>query len=155
MNKIASQNLLNQSQRTSVAITFRRVERTLRNALRELGSRDRGILYRRSATLSDKQLREMQPHIEQAVREIDALSKELDLPTEVIDNRAALMGQLSVLWSDLQDSHAGPLRRYGDVAPGLSPVLDPHIDRVIEVVNTLLIIMQNGSDPQNGDGHKT
>ena len=154
MNKLVSQNLLNHSQRMSVATALRRVEWTLRNALREQESRDQGILYERNATLSEDQLREMQPNIEKALREIEAMAKELNLPAQVIDNRSALFGQLNVLWSDLEDSRAGALRRYGDVAPELPSVLDPHLDRVIEVVNTLLNIMADGPDSQSDDGHK-
>jgi len=131
------EDLLNPYQRNSVAITLRMVETALREALAELGRKDEGILYRRSGTLSEEQTQQIQRVVEAALQEIESLAQSLDLPVEVHDNRAALLGKLSVLWIDLHEIRAQSLKGYGEVAPGLKAVLDPPVSRLIELVAAL------------------
>ncbi len=136
------EDLLNPYQRNSVAHTLRTLEMSLRGALSELDRREQGILYQCDTVLSEAQIGEMQRLIDAGLREIDALAQALALPTEAHDNRAALLGQLSVLWVDLHEVRATSLRGYGEVNPELAPVLNPHIERLIELVTALMSLLQ-------------
>jgi len=138
MNQPAAEDLLNRSQRMAVATTLRRAEWTLRHALIDLDAREQGILYGRSAEVSGEQRAQMEPEIARGLDEIARLAGRLDLPAQDIDHRAVMMGQLSILWSDLEDTHAEALRRYGEVTPGLAGALDPGIDALIGLVDRLL-----------------
>ncbi len=135
-------DILNQYQRDSVANTLRTLELGLRRAVDDLATHDRGILYRRDGTLSDKQIDEMKGLVDAGLHEIEVLAQTLALPVERYDNRAALLGQLSVLWVDLHEIRADSLRRYGQVNPGLAPALDPRLERLIELVAALMNLLQ-------------
>lgn len=137
-----SDDLLNSYQRNSVANTLRTLEMALRRALSDLASQDQGILYRRHGVLPDEQVAHVRRAVDSGLHEIDALAQALALPVEAYDNRAALLGQLSVLWVDLHEIRAESLRGYGAVNPDLPAVLNARIERLIELVAALMNILQ-------------
>ena len=133
-----TKRLLNPYQRNSVVVTLRTAETILRSALGDLTSQDEGILYRRSARLTDNQREQVKQLAESALAEVAHLAQTLDLPVEDQNNAAALHGQLAVLWSDLHEIRAKELRRYGEVAPELEMVLTPPLMRLIQSVTKLM-----------------
>jgi hypothetical protein len=130
-------DLLNQYQRNSVANVLRMAETTLRSALADLSREETGILFQQDGRVSEQQHIRMQRIIEEALNEIAELARRFDLPSARYDTRAALLGKLSILWSDLHEIRARPLRGYGEVHPDLEAQLDPPIVRLVDLVEEL------------------
>jgi hypothetical protein len=130
-------DLLNRYQRNSVAIVLRRIEMTLRSVLADLAHEEEGILFRQNGRVSGQQRDRIERIIEKALHEIGDLARRFDLPSERHDTRAALMGKLSVMWSDLHEIRARSLRGYGEVHPDLEEFLDPSVARLVDLVEEL------------------
>jgi hypothetical protein len=130
-------DLLNKYQRNSVANVLRIVEMTLKSAIFDLAREEEGILFHQNGRVSGQQRDRMEQIIEEALREIGDLARRFDLPAERRDTRAALLGKLSMLWSDLHEIRARPLQGYGDVHPDLEGVLDPSVIRLVDLVEEL------------------
>jgi hypothetical protein len=81
--------------------------------------------------------------IEEALREIDNLAQRFDLPADRRDTRAALLGKLSMHWSDLHEIRAKSLRGYGEVHPDLEGLLDPSVARLVDLVEELRDCLEN------------
>jgi hypothetical protein len=131
-----TRDLLNRSQRISVAVTLCALEMTLRQALAEQANEE-GILYRRNGMLPSEQQAQIHELIQAALVEIALLAKELDLPVEVQNSRNDLWGKLAIQWADLQDIRPEKLVRYGEVAPELEVVLTPPLQRLGNVITRL------------------
>lgn len=136
------EDLLNRYQRDSIANTLRTLEMTLRRALSDLNSQDQGVLYQCEGALSDEDVDQVKHIVDIGLDEISMLAQSLALPVETRDNRAALLGQLSVLWGDLHEIRAESLRGYGQVNPALAPVLNPHVERLVELVMALMNLLR-------------
>lgn len=129
-----SRRLLNPYQRRSVTITLQALETIIRETVAGLSVREQGILYQQKSTLSSQQREQIEALKREILSEINRLAKNLSLPVEFRDTRSALQGQLAVLWSDLYDITAEKWAGYGEVSPDLSPVLDPPVLHLVQLV---------------------
>ncbi len=142
-------NRLNQSQRTSLSITMRHLE-TAVESIEQLLERDRrGILKRTTTDLSSKR-RDTARRMLTAVRdEIRVLTAEFDLDVEVQNGLKIAVALLAHSWEGLEDARSENLRRYGAVDAALKDNLDPHIERLINLVLSLEQFISNKREMQN------
>lgn len=134
-------DLLNPYQRNSVAVRLQSAETTLREALAELTDQNKGILYRHVGTISEEQQTQVRLLIDAALDEIAYLAEALSLPVEIRNNRAAVVGKLTILSVDLYEMQSRKLVSYGEVAPGLQEVLDPPLERLLTLTDKLRSIL--------------
>lgn len=141
-----TRDLLNRSQRISVAVTLCALEMTLRQALAEQANEE-GILYRRNGMLPPEQQAQIHQLIQAALAEIAELARELNLPVEVQNARNDLWGKLAIHWADLQDIRPEKLVRYGEVAPELDTVFTPPLQRLGDVIARLRHALEGETRP--------
>jgi hypothetical protein len=48
-----------------------------------------------------------------------------------------MAGHLSIFWTILEDSRAAKLEGFGGISPGLAAELDPRVDVLVRIVNSL------------------
>lgn len=133
--------LLNAYQANYVAVTLRLLEIELRDALQQLNAHQQGILYRRTASMSEHQQQALQGHIDDALAQIAHLAQIFNLPVETQNTRSTLIGQFTVLHGDLYDIRAEKLRGYGDVAPHLPDLLNPSVYQLAQCVKHILNVL--------------
>jgi hypothetical protein len=142
-NSYMSRKLLNPSQRNLVMITLQALEIFMRETVTDLSTQEQGILYQQKSTLSRQQLEQIETLRNEVLHEIDKLAKALALPSETRDIRSRLQGHLAAMMSDLYDIAAEKLVGYGEVAPELSPVLDPPVLHLIQLVRQMMGILSH------------
>jgi hypothetical protein len=69
--------------------------------------------------------------------QIAILARTLDRPPEEKDTAGLIRGRLAVSWANLIDAQSGKLNRYGDVDPRAESILDPAIQRMVQLVQEL------------------
>lgn len=145
--------LLNTAQRSSLTIGLRAFEMHLRQADAWLqGSEERGILYHRSLRLPPEQRAAARAQIAAALAQIAALAERFDLAAVEDDLGAAIAAQLSVDWANLSDVRSAKLRRYGEVDPRLTDLLDAVVDRLAQLALSLADLGRNGQERTTTDG---
>lgn len=136
-------DLLNPDQLRSVEVTLRMFEENLRMTASWLdGAEENGILYRRKVALSKERRKAARQRINAALDEIAVLARMLDLSPEEKDAIGLIRGRLAVSWANLIDSQSGKLNRYGDVDPRLEGILDPAIQRLVELAQELEMLFE-------------
>jgi hypothetical protein len=135
-------DLLNPSQRGSVAVSLKMFEEQLRLTSAWLdGREENGILYRRKLNLSPAQRQAAQQRVVTALEIIAALAQKIGLEPEVEDPAGLIRGEFSVSWANMIDTQSIKLKRYGDVNPELEKVLDPAIRRLAHLALELASII--------------
>ena len=129
---------LNPAQRNAIAIALRETEMTLRRLLAELDADEHGRLYARVTVVGEAQRRQIERLVNEALDQIVELADALDLPPQRQNPLAGMVGQMAVLWSDLIDSRADKLARYGEVNPAAPAMLNPPLDRLITLLEGLM-----------------
>ena len=132
-----SKNRLNQSQRTSLSIALRHLETAIESIDQLLDGDRRGILKHTTTDLPIGR-REAARRMLTAMRdEIQVLTAEFDLEVEEQNGRRIAVALLAHSWEGLEDARVEKLRRYGAVDATLKDSLDPHIERLINLVLSL------------------
>jgi hypothetical protein len=126
--------LLNPYQKNSLRVSLLMLEDNLRQAQEWLDGREEsGILYYRDLKISEETKQWAGLRIQAALELIEKLSSEFELNKEFQSAASILQGNLTVSWANLMDTKAGKLRRYGEVHPELSSMLDPDIQNLAEI----------------------
>ncbi len=142
-------NRLNRSQISSLSITLRHLEMAVESIDQLLEGDRRGILKRTTTDLSAKR-REAARQMLMAVRdEIQVLTAEFDLDVEVQNGLKIAVALLAHSWEGLEDARSENLRRYGAVDAALKDNLDPHIERLINLVLSLEQFISNKREMQD------
>ena len=140
--------LLNLAQRSSLAIGLRAFEAHLRQADVWLqGGEERGILYRRSLNLPPERRAAAREQIAAALAQIATLTERFGLTTSDDDLGATIAAQMSVDWADLSDARSDKLRRYGDVDPRLTDLLDADLSALAARALALAALSLDGETP--------
>ncbi len=139
-------DLLNTPQRNSLTNVLRMLEERLRQAQAWLpGVDETGWLYHRSLRLSPEQQELAARIIAMALDEIAQVSREFDLQPAQDDLAAVISAGMSLMWADLVDTRSDKMNRFGVVDPRLAQQLDPHLDRLIEMVLVLSSLVRGKS----------
>jgi len=120
-------DLLNSSQRTSLFVTLRDFEKSLRRVESLMDSTEaNGILFRPRLSISAEKRAQAHQKISAALDQIHEMSHLFALDTEDQDAARLIPSEMSVYWANLLDSRSGKLKRYGKVHPQLAENLDAY-----------------------------
>jgi hypothetical protein len=134
-------DLLNPSQRGSVAVSLKMFEEQLRLTSAWLdGREENGILYCRKLNLTPARRQVARQRVAAALQMIANLAQEISLEQEVEDPAGLIRGEFSVSWANLIDTQSRKLKRYGDVNPEAKNVLDPAIQKLAQLAMELASI---------------
>lgn len=134
--------LLNDSQKFSIFVTLRTLEERLHEADAWLqGEEENGRLYHRTLTLPPEQREQARQRIAEALRVIDDLASMLDLDATSDNAGDHIRAGLSESWANLCDIRAKKLRRYGEVHPALSAVLDEPVEHLAQLALAIASLM--------------
>jgi hypothetical protein len=146
-------DLLNQSQKNSLATVLRLFEADLRQIEYWLDSPpSEGILYRQELPLIASQRAEARHQINAAKDEIAFLAKKLNLEPEVENLAGLIRGQMSVAWANLVDSQAKKLKRYGKVQAETAQEIDHPIHHLAQIALELASLFENHSSTPASPG---
>jgi len=144
-------DLLNPAQRSSLTIGLRAFEMHLRQASAWLrDGEERGILYQRSLNLPPERRAAARAQIAAALARIAVLTERFDLTAAEDDLRATIAAQMSVDWANLCDMRSAKLRRYGEVDPRLTEVLDAGVDALAQLALSLAALQRDVSETIDG-----
>lgn len=132
-----TKSLLNDAQKRSLSVALRMIEETLDKAetLIERGYY-RGITYESVCTVNPQTRHEL-TNIFQQIRELlGELMCLFDLEPEQRDAARQIYADLFYSWEVAEGVKTNMLKRYGTVASGVAQILDPRLDRLIELVRT-------------------
>ena len=129
---------LNQNQERAVAIRLRLLEERLAIIGRLMDQDERGRLYRRDrAPFSAEQRARMEALMVEIRAEIAHVADTFGLASEEQDAARRIIGLLGITWEGLGDVRAGRLRGLGDVDPELQVLLNPSVERLMQLVLAL------------------
>jgi len=121
-------DLLTPTQRTSLIITLRDFEKSLRRVELLLDSAEaNGTLYRPRLNISEEKRAQAHQEISAALDQIHELSRLFAFDTEEQDAARLIRSEMSIHWINLLDSRSGKLKRFGKVHPQLAENLDAYI----------------------------
>jgi hypothetical protein len=101
------------------------------------GREEHGVLYYRKLNISKGTREQANRIIATALQLIEKLSIRFGLDREIQSAASILAGNLTVSWANLMDTKSHKLRRYGQVHPGLSDMLDTDIQNLAEIAFNL------------------
>jgi len=140
--------LLNFAQRNSLTLGLRALEGHLRQADAWLqGEEEHGILYQRSLNLAPKRRAAARAKIAAALARIAVLTERFDLPVAEDNLGATIAAQMSADWTNLCDTRADKLRRYGEVDPRLAELLDADVDALAQLALSLAALQRDDPAP--------
>jgi hypothetical protein len=156
--------LLNANHRRVLAVTLRRLELAVWRLQERLVSAE--TLPQLSLTHfthpANPQQRTALLQLTQQIREeIAQLAAAFDLEVSEEDWMRSTMAEFTLLWCDLEDVRPKKLGGYGPVHPQAYPVLDPPIQRLIQLVLLIDAVAQGRQDvlkqwqpAEKGDAHE-
>ena len=140
-------DLLNEPQRSSLAVVLRMFEEELRQADAWLdGSLDEGTLYRRVLHLPPETRAAAREKIAIALAQIAELAQAFGLEPQEQDLAATIAAAMSLSWASLCDTRSDKLRRYGDVDPRLEQALDPHVEGLADLALSLASLLRSNGE---------
>jgi hypothetical protein len=135
-------DLLNPYQRNSLRVSLMMFEESLYRTQEWLQGRvEKGILYRRELAVSDDKREQAVQAIRAALSLIQNLAESFDLESQSEDASAIIKGELSESWSNLLETQASKLRRYGAVHPDLAGRLDSQLQNLAGIALQLSAIL--------------
>jgi DNA-directed RNA polymerase subunit L len=127
--------MLNESQARFLRVVLTRIEEKVRAIERQIAHPEGcGVLIEWRTDTAPEMEEALQRAIRNVYAVIGGLKEQFELAAETRLASRELAKGLPQLWAMLQESDARSLRRYGAVAPGLSPVLDPQIETLARLM---------------------
>jgi hypothetical protein len=146
---LSMKKIINPHQRLSVETTLRSFEASLHRALEWLDGKEvNGILLQEQVQFSKLQRAQIRKKIAQAFEEIAKTSQILALEKEERNPSALLRSEMYIAWANLLDNSATKLRRYGEVNPQLTKILDPQIMQLSQIAVDLANLFDNTDNEQ-------
>lgn len=141
-------DLLNRSQKSWLAIVLRTTEEAMARIREITKLQDAGRLYALTNDLTSGEIRDLL----KLAQEVDNIVIELDerfgFQREVRPISHVVRAELSLLWEALEDNKAEKLHRFGEIDPHLRQVLDPPLERLVQ----LILTMERIADQASGRG---
>lgn len=130
--------LLNEHQHRALSTRLSSIERELYKAERLVkGDLAQGELFDTTSDITQAESEDLLRILHAAREVIAELKSQLGLKVKKQDVRAWLLGHFSIVWTILEDCHANKLQGFGEVSRELSQSLDPKIDQLIQMVNSI------------------
>ena len=130
--------LLNENQRRALAARLAMLDRFFYDVEQLLiYDAPRGEMFEVINDLADDQKETVLSLLNEGRREIRASRHQFSLEAKREYVHRMMAGHLSIFWTILEDCRAAKLKGFGEVSQGLSAELDPKIESLIRVVNSL------------------
>lgn len=130
----ADEARLNPYQRRAIEVTLRMLEEVVDRVEYQLSATPiRGVLYELTNPYSAQEQTELRKRIEEIRRILRESREQWQLDVERTPIDVFIRSAMSVLWADLEDCRPAKLRRYGDVAPTITPEINETIQRLIRL----------------------
>lgn len=143
--------MLNDAQRNSLSIVMTLVEEKMRAVEFKLAHpNEQALMFEVHNDVSSDVLPLLQEKIAEVARLIQTLRDRLALHREIRWTSRQLITGLAQLWVYLQESDSKGLRRFGDVAPAVSPALDNEIDQLAHLMLEMEEIVLKDGRPLTG-----
>ena len=129
---------LNQSQRRAIAVSMRLLEERL-SVIRDMLDRDDGgTLYRRARPrMTPEQGATVAALMAEIRGRVDDVAATFRLSSEDRDAKATIVALLAMSWQNLGEIDSRGMRAYGEVDPALPDLLDPMVQRLMDLVFAL------------------
>lgn len=135
-------DLLNEHQRRALSARLTMLDRFLYDVEQLLsGSSPRGEMFEVINDLTEEQQERALSLVNEARNELSSARGQLNLTVKREYVHRWLSGHLSIFWTMLEDSRAAKLGGFGDVSPALQVELDPKIENLISIINSLKAIV--------------
>ena len=130
--------LLNEHQRRALSARLAMLDRFFYDVEQLLiCDAPRGEMFEVINDLTEDQKENVLSLLNEGRREIHASRHRFNLEAKREYVHRMMAGHLSIFWAILEDCRAAKLGGFGEVSPGLSAELDPKIESLISVVNSL------------------
>jgi hypothetical protein len=135
-------DLLNDNQRRALSARMAMLDRFFSDIeqLLDAGARP-GEMFEVIIDLTDDQKAKVLTLLKEGHREIRASRDEFNLEPKREYLHRMMAGHLSIFWTILEDCRAAKLEGFGGVSPRLAAELDPKIEALIDIVNSLKSIV--------------
>jgi hypothetical protein len=146
---------LTEPQRRSLEVTLCEMERLVLHSrhLREhvINGDEQGVLLQWHAALDDSQLVQLKALEDSTMKQLMALRVAFGLWPQMEDLQHQLRSAFTILWADLEDSRPARMVGYGEIKPEAIDVLDPAIDRLVELTRDFVAVLGD----ENHDSTRT
>ena len=130
--------LLNEHQRRALSARLAMLDRFFYDVEQLLiCDAPRGEMFEVINDLTEDQKENVLSLLNEGRREIHASRHRFNLEAKREYVHRMMAGHLSIFWAILEDCRAAKLGGFGEVSPGLNAELDPKIESLISVVNSL------------------
>lgn len=138
MTEDQKDDLLNENQRRALSTRLAMLDRFFYDVEQLLSSDSpRGEMFELINDLTDEQRESVISLVNQGRAEIRASRNQFNLEVKHEYLHRMMAGHLSIFWTILEDSRAAKLKGFGGISPALATELDPKIERLIYIVNSL------------------
>lgn len=142
MTEDQSNELLNDNQRRALSARMAMLDRFFADIEQLLnGDAPRGEMFEVIIDLTDDQKEKVLNLLKEGHREIRASRDQFNLEIKREYIHRMMAAHLSICWTILEDCRAAKLEGFGGVSPDLAAELDPKIETLIHVVNSLKSIV--------------
>lgn len=144
-----SEYLLNEHQRRALSTRLAMFDRCLYDIEQLIsGDSPRGEMFEVINDLTEKQREQVLSLLNEGRAQIRISREQFDLVVKREYVHQWLVGHLSIFWAILEDSRAAKLEGFGGVSPGLAAALDPQIERLVQIVNSVKSVALEVSSSQ-------
>ena len=138
MVEAQAQELLNENQQRALATRLAMLDRFFYDVEQLLSSNAvSGELFEVINDLTEEQQRKIVDLINEGRAEIRVARARFGLEVKREYVHRIMAGHLSIFWTILEDCRAAKLEGFGGVSTGLAAELDPKIESLIRIVNSL------------------
>ncbi len=138
MIEAQADDLLNENQQRALSTRLAMLDRFFYDVEQLLtGDAPRGEMFEVINDLSKEQKESVLSLLNEGRREIRISRDRFNLEVKREYLHRVMAGHLSIFWTILEDSRAAKLEGFGGVSPGLAAELDPRIESLLRIVNSL------------------
>jgi hypothetical protein len=135
---------LNQAQQNALATTLVHLERSLNDIDRLLDGSVIGVTYITEIDFTPTTVEHLRARCDELRAQIAEMMDAFALPRHYWHGRRVIVGEMSAVWTYLEDMRPHKLRRYGAVDPGLTETLAPRLEQLIRLVRAIQDLASRG-----------
>jgi hypothetical protein len=131
-------DLLNENQRRALSTRLAMLDRFFYDVEQLLsGDSPHGEMFELINDLTDEQRDRVTSLVNEGRAEIRASRDQFSLEVKHEYLHRMMAGHLSIFWTILEDCRAAKLQGFGGVSPNLAAELDPKVESLVRIVNSL------------------
>ncbi|MFN2531843.1 MAG: hypothetical protein ABR555_11145 [Pyrinomonadaceae bacterium] len=134
--------LLNANQQRALSTRLAMLDRFFYDVEQLLsGDAPKGEMFEVINALTEEQKESVLSLLNEGRREIRGCRDQFKLEVKREDLHRVMAGHLGIFWTILEDSRARKLEGFGGISPGLAAELDPKVDNLVRIVNSLRSVL--------------